>query len=328
LLEDQLRLVARARERVARLGSKLAAFASSISQRTVKHAFAPTASQSSIINRATIVDGSAMAAAPWLRGTTQWVHSITETVRGKVMSETSVKQQWRELSDRFARIYLDPHAAADAMKIDAVIEAPDRHRAMLDQLAANPETFGTLRGKVGLLASKADKQERQLAMEGGAVLKVEIERYIRIRSEASNRFEVEEMEARRRASIEIPELSPSAIVVMERVRDAIDRNDLQAAAGFALADRMVKAEIDRLNAALGLRFGERALLGQDAQRIDGPAYKALAAAMPADQKLKLSEAWPMLCAAQQIAAHERTMQAMKQAQPAKLAPRPTLKPGP
>ena len=41
LLEDQLRLIARARERVARLGSKLAAFASSISQRHGQTSFRP-----------------------------------------------------------------------------------------------------------------------------------------------------------------------------------------------------------------------------------------------------------------------------------------------
>jgi hypothetical protein len=268
-----------------------------------------------------------VVAEPQLRGVTQWVRSITEIVKENALSETSVKQQWREVSDRFARIYQDPHAAATAMTIDGVIDAPDRHRAVLDRVAANPEIFGELRGTAGLFASKAEKQERQIAIGGGAALKAEIERYIRLRSEASNRFQVKETEARQRASIDIPALSQSAIVVMERVRDAIDRNDLPAALGFALADRMIKAEIDRLNTALGQRFGDRALLGVDAQKIDGPVFKALATNMPDAQKLKLAEAWPTLRAAQQLAAHERTVQAMKQAETARLVQRPTLKPG-
>ncbi len=90
---------------------------------------------------------------------------------------------------------------------------------------------------------------------------------------------------------------------------------------------MVKAEIDRLNTALGQRFGERALLGLDAQEIDGPTYKALAASEPPTQRMKLAEAWPTLRAAQQLAAHERTVQAMKQAEIANLVRRAALKPG-
>lgn len=327
LLDDQLRLIVRAREKVARLGAKLATFATSIGLRPVGHSSARAASQSSILNPASTFNATNKIAEPLLRGVTRWVRSINETVEENVMSETTVKRQWRDVSDRLAHVYRDPHAAANAMKIDTVVKTPDGHRAVLDQLVGHPEMFGELRGKVGLFASKADKRERQLAIEGGAALKAEIERYIRLRSEVSARMESTETEARRLASIDIPALSQSAIVVMERVRDAIDRNDLSAALGFTLADRMVKAEIDRMNAALSQRFGDRALLGIDAQKIEGSTYKALAANMPADQKLKLAKAWPTLRAAQQLAAHERTVQAMKQAETAKLVQRLTLKSG-
>ena len=327
LLDDQLRLIARGKERMAELGAKLTALASKLSLRSVDLKVGQATVRPSILNPTSTINASSVGTEPLLRGAVVWTQSATETVKEKVMSETSVKQQWREVSDRFARIYQDPHAAANAMKIDAVVEAPDRHRAVLDQLAANPQIHGELRGKAGLFASKAEKQERQLAIEGGAALKAEIERYIRLRSEASARLEAREAEARERASIDVPALSQSAIVVMERVRDAIDRNDLPAALGFALADKMVKAEIDRMNTALGQRFGDRALLGLDAQKIDGATYKTLAADMSAAQKLKLAEAWPVLRAAQQVAAHERTVQAMKQAETAKLVQRPTLKPG-
>jgi len=308
VLADQIRVIARARQKVAKLGARLTRIASSIGLQPAGPVRV------------------AAAAEPLLPGVTQWVRPVREIVRENAMSETPVRQQWREVSERFARIYQDPQAAANALKIDALIEAPERHRGVLDRLAATPEIFGELRGAVGLFASKAQKQERQRATEGGASLKVEIERYIRLRSEASDRHEAKEMEARRRASIDIPALSASAVVVMERVRDAIDRNDLAAALGFALADRMVKTEIDQLSAALDQRFGERALLGLNAETTDGPAYQALAANMSAVEKTKLAQAWPTLRTAQQVAAHERTVRAMSQAETAKAIQGPVRKP--
>jgi Ti-type conjugative transfer relaxase TraA len=326
LLDDQLRFIARSKEKVATLGAKLAAFAT-LALRHGRLAPSPAA-HLSVGNGHFVAANRAVAnAAPMLRGVAVWQQSITETVKEKTMSETSVKAQWREVSDRFALIYRDPHAAAKTMNIDAIIEAPESHRGVLDQLAGDPEQFGELRGKAGLFASKAEKLERQLAVNGGAVLKAEIERYLRLRSDTSARLETRETEARKRAAIDIPELSQSAIVVMERVRDAIDRNDLPAALGFALADKIVKAEIDRLNSALDQRFGDRALLGLGAKAIDGSAFKALSETLPAPQKLQLAEAWPTIRAAQQLAAHERTTQARKQAETAKLSQHTVLKPG-
>jgi hypothetical protein len=160
------------------------------------------------------------SAEPLLLGLKNFQQTVREAAKEKVISDASVKQQWREVSDGFARIYKDPHAAAIAMKIDAIVESPEVHRAVLDQLARaaldqfaiNPESFGELRGRSGLSASKAEKQERQSATEGGVMLKAEIERYIRLRSQALTKIEVEETAERRRAAIDIPTLSQSAIV--------------------------------------------------------------------------------------------------------------------
>jgi Ti-type conjugative transfer relaxase TraA len=325
LLDDQFRLMARAKEKMERLGAMLAAFGAKLGLRPVN--LEAGRSDSPILKQTAVASAAPSAVEPLLRGVTVWMPSVNDVVKEKVISEMSVKQQWREVSDRFARVYQDPHAAAIAMKIAAIIEAPDRHRSALGQLVTNPQTYGELRGKAGLFASKVDKQERQLALDGAATLKIEVERYIRLHSEASDRLEAQERITRQRALIDIPALSPSALVIMERVRDAIDRNDLPAALGFALADKMVKAEIDRLNEKIGQRFGARTLLGGAAQKLDGPVYKALAADLPAAEKRNLAEAWPMLRAAQQLAAHERTAQAMKQAGAVTLSKRPTLKPG-
>ena len=59
-----------------------------------------------------------------------------------------------------------------------------------------------------------------------------------MREAATRRLEADETALRHRVSIDIPALSHSARAVLEKVRDAIDRNDLSAALGFALADRI------------------------------------------------------------------------------------------
>jgi hypothetical protein len=126
------------------------------------------------------------------------------------------------------------------------------------------------------------------------------------------RFIAEEAEQRRRASIDIPALSPAAASVLAKVRDAIDRNDLPAALGFALADRVVKAEIDALNGAVRERFGEWALLGNTAMDTGGLAFKSASAGLALAEQQKLASAWPTMRAAQRLATHERTVAALEQ----------------
>ncbi len=143
-------------------------------------------------------------------------------------------------------------------------------------------------------------------------LRRDLERYFAMREQAMKRLVAEEVRLRQRASIDIPALSPEAASVLAKVRDAIDRNDLPAALGFALSDRMVKAEIDALNGAVRERFGERALLGNGAMDTGGPAFKTASADLAPAEQQRLASAWPVMRAAQQLAAHERTTEALKQ----------------
>ena len=101
---------------------------------------------------------------------------------------------------------------------------------------------------------------------------------------------------------------------MEKVRDAIERNDLPAALGFALADRMVKAELDTFNKAVSERFGERTLLGNAAKDPSGSTFDEAAHGMSPGDRDKLASAWLTMRAGQQLAAHERTQQALKQSE--------------
>lgn len=108
-----------------------------------------------------------------------------------------------------------------------------------------------------------------------------------------------------------------------RIRDAIDRNDLPAAMAYALSNRETKLEIDGFNQAVTERFGERTLLSNAAREPSGKLYERLSEGMKPEQKEQLKQAWPVMRTAQQLAAHERTVQSLKVAEEQRLTQRQT-----
>ncbi|RUW96006.1 Dtr system oriT relaxase, partial [Mesorhizobium sp. M2A.F.Ca.ET.037.01.1.1] len=100
--------------------------------------------------------------------------------------------------------------------------------------------------------------------------------------------------------------------VLERVRDAIDRNDLPAPLGYAISNREAKAEIDGFNKAIAKRFGERTLLTNAAREPSGKVFDKAAEGLAPGERQKLADAWPAMRTAQQLAAHERTAETLKQ----------------
>lgn len=249
---------------------------------------------------------------PMIPGIGSFAKTVTDVVEERLLADPACRRQWEEVSDRFRNTYADPAAALRAMKFDAVIKNAEHSRAVLERLEQEPAAFGILKGKSGLLTSRQEKADRSNAERSGPILRLEIERYLRARASATVRIEADERKSRARVRVDIPALSPDAIAVLERVRDAIDRNDLPSALGFALANRMVKAELDGLNAAIAERFGDRAFLGINANRPDGPAFDAMAAGLKPAEREKLATAWPAMRAAQKLAAHEKTEQAIKE----------------
>lgn len=115
--------------------------------------------------------------------------------------------------------------------------------------------------------------------------------------------------------------------MLEKVRDAIDRNDLPAALGYALSNRASKVEIDSFNRAVSERFGERTLLTNSGREPSGGLFDKAAEGLRPGEREKLREAWPVMRTAQQLAAHERTEEALKQAENLRLVHRqsPVLK---
>ncbi|UEM18270.1 Ti-type conjugative transfer relaxase TraA (plasmid) [Bradyrhizobium barranii subsp. barranii] len=299
LVNDRLRWTVRQKQRLAEVARRLRALAEKLGL---------------VDGRKPIISTAHKEAKPMVAGVTTFPKSLIDTVEDRILADPAIKKQWEDVSIRFRLVFADPERAFRATNFDAMLKDPAAASSTIARLASSPESFGALRGKVGMLAGKSDKQVRQRAEANAPALKRDIERYLRLRAEAEHKHEAEERAIRHRVAIDIPALSREARRVLERVRDAIDRNDLPSALEFALADRMVKAEIDGFNKAVAERFGDRTFLSNAAREPNGQPFEKAAAGMDPARREQLKEAWPAMRAAQQLAAGERTAQALKQAE--------------
>ncbi|CAH1648055.1 Ti-type conjugative transfer relaxase TraA [Chelatococcus asaccharovorans] len=260
-------------------------------------------------------------ARPMVAGIKQFAKSVPDIIEEKLHADPAVKKQWEEVSTRFRYVFADPQTAFKAMNFDAVLSNSDTARQTLATLAGGPASFGPLKGGTGILSGKTQREERRVAEANVPALKREIERYLDIRQTAGEKIAAEEQTLRHRVSIDIPALSSDAYRVLERVRDAIDRNDLPAALGFAVSNREIKTEIDGFNKAVAERFGQRSLLANEAKSPSGKLFDKAAEGMALAEKHQLVEAWPVMRAAQQLAAHQRTAEALKQSETLRMAQR-------
>ncbi|MBW9089759.1 Ti-type conjugative transfer relaxase TraA [Rhizobium wenxiniae] len=262
-------------------------------------------------------------AAPMVAGIKTFAGSVADTVGDKLGADPALQRQWEEVSARFAYVFADPETAFRSMNIDAVLADKEMAKQVLQKLEAKPASIGALTGKTGILATKSEREARRVAEVNVPALKRDLEQYFRIRETVAMKLQADEQALRRRVSIDIPALSPAARVVLERVRDAIDRNDLPAAMGYALSNRETKLEIDELNKAITERFGERTLLSNAVREPSGKQYEELSKGMKPEQKEELKQAWPVMRTAQQLSAHERTVHSLKQAEEQRLTQRQT-----
>ncbi|KJF70883.1 Ti-type conjugative transfer relaxase TraA [Agrobacterium arsenijevicii] len=259
--------------------------------------------------------------APMVAGIKTFPGSVADTVGDRLGADPALKQQWEEVSARFRYVFAYPETAFRAMNFDDVLGNKEIARQALQKVETDPASIGPLKGKTGILASRAEREDRRIAEVNVPALKRDLEQYLRMREIAAQRLQADEHALRQRVSIDIPALSPAALVVLERVRDAIDRNDLPAAMGYALSNRETKQEIDGFNRAITERFGERTLLANTAREPSGKLYEKLSEGMKPEQKKQLKEAWPVVRTAQQLAAHERTTQTLKQVEELRLTQR-------
>ncbi|PDS75002.1 Ti-type conjugative transfer relaxase TraA [Rhizobium sp. L43] len=263
---------------------------------------------------ASTIRTSAKEAKPMVAGITTFPKSIDQAVEDKLASDPALKKQWEEVSMRFHHVYAQPEAAFKAANVDAMLSDPATAAKTLSRITAEPEAFGSLKGKTGVFASRADKSDRERALRNVTPLADSISDYLRQRGDAERRNHAEELAVRRQVALEIPALSSNAKSVLERVRDAIDRNDLPSGLESALADKMVKAELEGFAKAVTERFGERTFLPLAAKNTTGEAFQRVTSGMNAAQKSEVQQAWNTMRTVQQLSAHERSVTALKQTQ--------------
>ncbi len=260
-------------------------------------------------------------AAPMVAGIKTFSGSVADTVGDKLGDDPVLKRQWEEVSARFAYVFADPETAFRSMNFDTVLADKEMAKQVLRKLEVEPASIGPLKGKTGILATWSEREARRIAEVNVPALKRDLGQYLRMRETATQRLQTDEQALRQRVSIDIPALSPAARVVLEQVRDAIDRNDLPAAMAYALSNRETKLEIDGFNKAVTERFGERTLLSNAGREPSGKLYEELTKGMKPEQKEELKQAWPVMRTAQQLSAHERTVNSLKLAEEQRLIQR-------
>jgi hypothetical protein len=300
IVRDQLEWTVRQSSRLADLGARLIAIGNRLG-------LAASAKPSSIPN---ILKES----KPMVSGITTFPKTVDQATEDKLAADPGLKKQWEDVSTRFHLVYAQPESAFKAVNVDAMLEDQAFAKVTLANIAGKPESFGALKGKAGVFASRSDKQDRERAIANVPALVRNLERYLRQRAEAEHKHEAEERAVRRQSSVDIPALSPSARQTLERMRDAIDRNDLPGGLEYALADKMVKAELEGFARAVSARFGERTFLGVSSNDANGEAYKSITSGMNTAQKAEVQTAWNSMRTIQQLSAHERTSEAMKHAE--------------
>ncbi|MCJ8057008.1 Ti-type conjugative transfer relaxase TraA [Shinella curvata] len=299
IARDRLEWTVRQKQKHADLAGRLAAIGA-------KLGFATSAARTIPI--------AAKEARPMVAGITTFPKSIDQAVEDKLAADPALKKQWEEVSMRFHHVYAQPEAAFKAANVDAMLIDQATAAKAIAKIAAEPEVLGALKGKTGVFASRADKSDRDRALRNVTPLADSISDYLRQRGDAERRNHAEELAVRKQVALEIPALSANAKSVLERVRDAIDRNDLPAGLEYALADKMVKAELEGFAKAVTKRFGERTFLPLAAKDANGEAFQRVTSGMNATQKSEVGQAWNTMRTVQQLSAHERTVTALKAAE--------------
>lgn len=251
---------------------------------------------------------------PMLAGIKSFPKTFAEAIEERLAIDPTLKKQWEEVGSRFQLVYADPQRAFRAIDFEAMLKNAGAASSTLAKIAVSPQTFGALRGLGGMLAWRSDKKDRERALANAGALSRDLECYLRLRHQAERKHQAEERTLRTKLAIEIPALSSRAMQALMQARDAIGRSDGQTALQGVHSDSNVRAELERFSKAVSERFGERAFLGIAAKDAKGELFNQVASRMTEAQKADLRTAWSALRTIQQVAAHERTALALKQAE--------------
>jgi Ti-type conjugative transfer relaxase TraA len=246
-----------------------------------------------------------------ISGLTLHARSIGEVVEEKVAADPVIIGLWEEVSTRFHLVFAQPEAAFRAIGVEAMLQDRAKAQQMLTRVVSEPESFGSLRGKQGLFASRRERSDRDQAKANVAALADSLGDYTAQRAAAEERYTALEVASRKRAALPIPSPSFSAAKVLEQLSAAADQDAFVSLARQLVLDGPVKAELEGLAKRVAERFGEQSFLPLAASQANGRIFQHLTAGMNAAQRKEMEIAWPLLQAVQKLTAHQRTVEGLQ-----------------
>ncbi|APG88087.1 conjugal transfer protein TraA (plasmid) [Sinorhizobium americanum CCGM7] len=212
--------------------------------------------------------------------TTEFARSVDEDARRALLSSPRWKEREDILQPLLAKIYRDPDAALihlNALASDAGIEP----RTLASDLAKAPERLGRLRGSENLVAGRAARDERDIAMAAFKELLPLVRAHATEFRRNADRFREREQTRRVYMSLSIPAISKQAmarLVEIEAVRSRGGDDAWKTAFAFATEDRSLVQEVKAVSDALTARFGWCAFT----RKADAIAERNITERMPED----------------------------------------------
>ncbi|MDR9775595.1 Ti-type conjugative transfer relaxase TraA [Rhizobium hidalgonense] len=212
--------------------------------------------------------------------TTSFVTSVEEDARLLQLSSPSWAEREAILRPLLEKIYRDPDAALAALNALAS-DAGAEPRKLADDLAAEPDRLGRLRGSDLIIDGRAARNERSAAISALEELRPLARAHATEFRRNVERFHEREERRRGHMALSVPALSEHAmarLMEIEAVRSQGGDDAYKTAFAIAAEDRSVVQEIKAVSEALTARFGWRAFTA----KADAVAERNIAGRMPED----------------------------------------------
>ncbi|QKK27053.1 Ti-type conjugative transfer relaxase TraA [Rhizobium hidalgonense] len=228
-----------------------------------------------------VVSGASAGEARYLiPPTTSFVTSVEEDARLLQLSSPTWAEQEAILRPLLEKIYRDPDAALAALNALAS-DASAEPRKLADDLAAEPDRLGRLRGSDLIIDGRAARNERSAAISALEELRPLARAHATEFRRNAERFEQREERRRGHMALSVPALSEHAmarLMEIEAVRSQGGDDAYKTAFAIAAEDRSVVQEIKAVSEALMARFGWSAFTA----KADAVAERNIAGRMPED----------------------------------------------
>ncbi|WP_082171539.1 Ti-type conjugative transfer relaxase TraA [Methylobacterium indicum] len=208
---------------------------------------------------------------PFLAGVPFDKTTVDAALAYRVDPERDLKRELTSLRTSIRMAVKDPASLYKA--IFAQLRTPGKgYIARIDDLLADPEAYGGLRGRKGWFVPKPEKEEREKAVASydavrGAAINLK-NQYSAVLEKARP----EELRYRRRLTIEVPGLSlaaAAALVTIARTPGS-DPRAFDAVVAQAVATSEQRAEIEAFASAVARRFGAYGAIGHSPDKSLGP----------------------------------------------------------